>query len=89
MAKANAELSAKKRFEPKLPDHPFVSGIATFLQDPAAILNLLTAAFWTNMIANLGPLQAMSAEQILTGNSVAEELSALKAAVVSLNNKVG
>jgi hypothetical protein len=37
------------------------------------------------MLTTLGPLESMSAQQILTGNSVAEELGALKAAVASLN----
>lgn len=34
-----------------------------------------------NMLTSLGPLEAMSAQQILTGNAVAEEISALKATV--------
>jgi hypothetical protein len=34
-----------------------------------------------NLLTTLGPLEAMSAEQALTGNSVAEEISDLKAAV--------
>lgn len=34
-----------------------------------------------NMLTALGPLEAMSAQQILTGNSVAEEIGALKASV--------
>lgn len=34
-----------------------------------------------NLLTTLGPLEAMSAQQILTGNSVAEEISALKATV--------
>jgi hypothetical protein len=38
------------------------------------------------MITTLGPLESMSAQQILTGNAVAEEISALKASVASLTN---
>lgn len=34
-----------------------------------------------NMLTTLGPLEAMSAQQILTGNSVAQEIGALKASV--------
>jgi hypothetical protein len=36
------------------------------------------------MITTLGPLESMSAQQILTGNAVAEEISDLKAAVSAL-----
>jgi hypothetical protein len=36
------------------------------------------------MITTLGPLEAMSAQQILTGNAVAEEISDLKAAVAAM-----
>jgi hypothetical protein len=39
------------------------------------------------MLTTLGPLESMSAQQILTGNSVAEELGALKAAVATLNTQ--
>jgi hypothetical protein len=33
------------------------------------------------MLTQLGPLEAMSAQQVLTGNSTAEELAELKAAL--------
>ncbi len=38
-----------------------------------------------HMLTALDPLEAMSAQQILSGNAVAEELGALKAAVNTLN----
>jgi len=34
-----------------------------------------------NMLTSLGPLESMSAQQILTGNSVAQEIGALKASI--------
>lgn len=34
-----------------------------------------------NLLTTLGPLEAMSAQQLLTGNAVAEEIADLKAAV--------
>lgn len=40
-----------------------------------------------NTVLNLGPLEAMSALQLLTGNSFAESLIDLKAAVGRLKNK--
>ena len=39
-----------------------------------------------NMLTTLGPLESMSATQILTGNSVAEELGALKASVQAFSS---
>lgn len=36
-----------------------------------------------NMITTLGPLEAMSAQQLLTGNALAEEIASLKAAVTA------
>src|SRR5688500_6135332 len=36
-----------------------------------------------NMLTTLGPLESMSAQQILTGNSVAQEVAALKASVAA------
>lgn len=40
-----------------------------------------------NLIATLGPLEAKSAEELLTGNTIAEEIAALKAAVEALSSK--
>jgi hypothetical protein len=36
-----------------------------------------------NLLTTLGPLQAMSAQQLLSGNAVAEEISDLKATVAA------
>jgi hypothetical protein len=36
-----------------------------------------------NLLTTLGPLEAMSAQQILSGNAVAEEISDLKATVAA------
>jgi len=42
-----------------------------------------------NLLTTLRPLEAMSAQQILTGNSLAEEISGLKAAISSLTGGGG
>jgi hypothetical protein len=36
-----------------------------------------------NLLTTLGPLEAMSAQQILTGNAVAEEMADLKATIAT------
>lgn len=41
-----------------------------------------------NVVANLGPLEAKSAQEILTGNTMGELISNLKAATENLNAKV-
>ena len=42
-----------------------------------------------NLISNLGPLESKSASEILTGNTVAEQISALKASVTAFAEKGG
>lgn len=38
-----------------------------------------------NVVSNLGPLEAKSAEEVLSGNTMAETIADLKAATANLN----
>lgn len=40
-----------------------------------------------NLISNLGPLESKSASEILTGNTVAEQIGSLKASVQAFSEK--
>ena len=42
-----------------------------------------------NVVSNLGPLESKSAQEILTGNTVAEMIAELKAATANLNRAAG
>jgi hypothetical protein len=50
LAKAEAELGEQKRSEPKLPERPFVTGVASFLFDPQAGVRWCVFTLWSHVL---------------------------------------
>lgn len=56
---------------------------AVALQQAMNQISVTVTGKVVNMLTSLGPLEAMADQQVLTGNSVAEEIADLKAAVAA------